>query len=266
MKSEIGERSRAGSRITNPPSLGGPLAGRVSRRARCIHDPAHVMQSPCAEREPTLFTASQLRYISRVTAAQYLQPVSVQDYLANEIRSPMKREYTDGHHYARAETNNLHNTIAGAFVGLMFAQLRGRPCQPFNSDTKVRVRMPTHSRFYYPDGMVVCTPNPTSDTFQDRPVILAEVISKATRRIDEGEKRDAYLTIPELSLYLLIESSSPRVVVYHRSDSGFVPRQYEGLEAILRLDAIQSQLPLADLYERVDFSAPSEDDEETHIG
>jgi len=32
-------------------------------------------------------------------------------------------------------------------------------CEAFNSDTKVRIQLPTHNRFYYPDAMVVCRPN-----------------------------------------------------------------------------------------------------------
>jgi Uma2 family endonuclease len=191
-----------------------------------------------------------------MTAAKQIQLVSVEDYLAGELRSEIKHEYAGGYIYAMAGARNVHNTIAVALLGLMFAELRGKPCQPFNSDTKVRLRMPTHTRFYYPDGMVVCEPNDPQDSFQDRPVVLAEVISDKTRRIDEGEKRDAYLTIPELSAYLLIESASRRIVVYHRTDSGFVPRQYEGPDAVVPLEAISAQLSLGELYERVDFSAP----------
>jgi Uma2 family endonuclease len=126
--------------------------------------------------------------------------------------------------------------------------------------------MATHTRFYYPDGMVVCDPNPPNDSFQDRPVVLAEVVSEATRRTDEGEKRDAYLTIPELSAYLVIETSSPRIIVHHRTDSGFVPRLYEGVDAIVPLEAIKLQLPLAELYERVDFLAAREAEREGQAG
>src|SRR5688500_14037583 len=154
-----------------------------------------------------------------------------------------------------AGARNAHNTIAVNFVSVMHARLRGRPCEPFNSDTKVRVRMPTHTRFYYPDGMVVCEPNPGSDTYQDRPVVIAEVISEVTRRIDEGEKREAYLTIPTLASYLVIESDRARVVVHERTDSGFVPRLYEGLDALVPLASIRVELALADLYERIDFTA-----------
>jgi Uma2 family endonuclease len=193
-----------------------------------------------------------------MTAAKQIRLTTVEDYLVGEVQSKVKHEYAGGYVYAMAGATNVHNTIAVTFLGILFNGLRGRPCQPFNSDTKVRVRMATHTRFYYPDGMVVCDPNPPSDSFQDRPVVLAEVISEATRRTDEGEKRDAYLAIPELSAYLLIESSSPRIIVHHRAGNGFVPRLYEGLDAVVPLDAIELQLPLAELYERVDFTAAKE--------
>ena len=200
-----------------------------------------------------------------MTAANQIQLVTVDEYLAGELRSKMKHEYTGGYVYARAGATAVHNTIAVAFVSQMYNALRGKPCRPFNSDMKVRVRMASHTRFYYPDGMVVCELNPPREVFQDRPVILAEVISEATRRIDEGEKRDAYLAIPELRAYLLIESSSPRVIADHRTDSGFVSMRYEGLDATIPLDAIGTQLVLRELYENVDFAgaAQGEDSRES---
>ena len=95
--------------------------------------------------------------------------------------------------------------------------------------------------------------------------MIAEVIFEATRRIDEGEKREAYLTIPTLTAYLLVESNRPRVVVHHRSgpQADFIPEAYEGLDAIIPLHAIGAELRLVDLYTRVEFGAddPERDDE-----
>jgi Uma2 family endonuclease len=138
---------------------------------------------------------------------------------------------------------------------MLHRQLRGKPCRPYNSDTKVRLRLPTHTRFYYPDGMIVCHPNPGNDSFQDNPVVIAEVLSEATRRVDEGEKRDAYLTIPSLSAYLLIESDQPRVVVYRRTETVFVPEVYQGMDATIELSDVGCAISLQELYERVDFAA-----------
>ena len=189
-----------------------------------------------------------------MSAAKLIELVSVEDYLAGELVSDVKHEYSGGYVYAMAGARNIHNRIASAWNGLLYAQLRGKPCEAYNSDTKVRIPLPTHLQFYYPDGMVVCEANPAGDTFQDKPVVIAEVVSESTRRIDENEKRAAYLTIPTLMAYLLIETDRSRVVVHRRTDDGFIAEAYEGTDAVVPLPAIEAEVPLAELYERVDFA------------
>jgi Uma2 family endonuclease len=195
-----------------------------------------------------------------MSAAKKRTSVPVNEYLAGELVSPVKREYLNGAVYARADTCNSHNLIAGNCLGFLHGRLRNKRCQAFNSDTKVRVRLPNKQiRFYYPDTMVVCRPNPRDDSFQDEPAVLAEVISKGTRRIDEGEKKDAYLTIPSLSVYMLVEQDMPAIVVFRRTDQGFVREVYEGLD-VVPLPAVEADLPLAEIYDGVEFVA--EPDEE----
>src|SRR5438105_10241135 len=142
-----------------------------------------------------------------MSTAKKLNLVSVEDYLAGELISPVKHEYLGGVVYAMAGARNMHNVIASNTLVAVGSRLRGRPCRPYNSDTKIRVRLPSHVRFYYADASVICRPNPQTDAFQDEPSVLFEVLSRGTRRIDEGEKKDAYLTIPSLGVYVLIEQS-----------------------------------------------------------
>ena len=196
-----------------------------------------------------------------MSAAPKWNLVSVADYLANELISPVKHEYLGGVVYAMAEARNAHNHIATNGLIALGARLRGKRCRPYNSDTKIRVRLPTHVRFYYPDVSVICRPNPQNDSFQDEPAVLIEVISHRTRRIDEGEKRDAYLTIPSLCVYLLVEQETPAVVAWRRGENGFVREVYQGLDAVLPLGEIETDLPLVELYEAVEFT-PERDEGE----
>jgi Uma2 family endonuclease len=78
-------------------------------------------------------------------------------------------------------------------------------------------------------------------------------LSRRTRRIDEGEKKDAYLTIPSLCVYGLIEQETPAVVVYRRTEQGFVREVYEGLDAVIQMPEIEAELPLAEIYDGVEF-------------
>ena len=190
-----------------------------------------------------------------MSAAKQIELVSVADYLAGELAADVRHEYSGGYVYAMAGARTVHNRIATNLLVALGNRLRGNPCEPFNSDMKVRVRLPTHTRFYYPDAMVVCEPNAPDETYQDNPVVIAEVVSEATRRIDEGEKREAYLTIPTLAAYLIVETDQPRVVVHRRTDSGFVAELYEGTRAVISLEAIEVELPLAEVYERVELTS-----------
>jgi len=197
-----------------------------------------------------------------MSTAEILNLVSVEDYLESELISPVKHEYLGGVIYAMAGARNVHNLIAGNTLAALWSRLRGRRFRPFNSDTKIRVRLPTHVRFYYPDVSVTCRPNPQTDSFQDEPAAVFEVLSRRTRRIDEGEKKDAYLTISCLSLYVLIEQDAPAVVVLRRTEHGFVREVYQGLDAVLPLREIEIDLPLADIYEGVEFVPEPEEQEE----
>jgi Uma2 family endonuclease len=188
-----------------------------------------------------------------MTAAQKLNLVSVDDYLAGELASPTKHEYLGGALYAVPGERNAHNQMATNTLASLYGPVRGRRCRPFNSDTKIRVRLPYQVRFYYPDASVVCRHNPPGDSFQDEPAAIFEVLSRATRRTDEGEKKDAYLTIPSLCVYALIEQETAAAVVYRRTEQGFVREVYEGLDAVIPLHKVEIELPMAEIYEGVEF-------------
>jgi Uma2 family endonuclease len=114
-------------------------------------------------------------------------------------------------------------------------------------------------RFYYPDASVICRPNPAMDSFQDQSTLVAGVVSRRTRRIDAGEKKDTYLTFPTLSVYMLVEQESPDVAVYRRTEGGFVCETYRGPESVIPLGEIAAELPLSELFDGIEFE-PEEDD------
>jgi len=188
-----------------------------------------------------------------MTAARKWNLVSVEDYLAAEEDSPIKHEYVAGVVYAMAGARNVHNEISLNISGELRTRLRGKPCKPYNSDTKIRIRSASEIRFYYPDASVTCKRNRPSDTFQDRPAAIFEVLSRQTRRIDEGEKKEAYLGIPSLKVYALVEQNEPAVVLFRRKGSAFIREVYEGVGAIIPLPEIGVELPLSEIYAVVEF-------------
>lgn len=65
---------------------------------------------------------------------------SVEGYLAGERVSQQKHEYLAGVIYAMAGTSIGHDRIANNIVRELGNQLRGRRCEVFSSDVKVRIR------------------------------------------------------------------------------------------------------------------------------
>ena len=193
-----------------------------------------------------------------MSTAQQRDLISVDDYLAGELVSKTKHEYLGGYVYAMAGAKVAQNVIAVNIVSGLRERLRGRKCRPYNSDMKIRIRLPTQPRFYYPDASVVCRSNPPDYSYQDEPILLVEVLSEDTRRTDEGEKKDAYLTISSLAVYMLVEQEAATVTVYRRTEQGFQREVYQGPEAVIALPELATKLPLAEIYEDVEFAPETE--------
>lgn len=184
-----------------------------------------------------------------MSPALKLQPLSIDDYLNGELHSDVKHEYVAGKVYAMAGASNAHNRLASRVLGQLYGQLSDGPCEAFNSDTKVHIQTQQRDYFYYPDAMVVCEPNPDEDSYHDRPVVLVEVLSESTRRIDEGEKRDHYLTASTLQTYVLLESDEPGARVYQRAeDETFAETIYTDPADSIPLPSIDGEIRFADVY------------------
>ncbi|QDV74750.1 Uma2 family endonuclease [Botrimarina mediterranea] len=153
-----------------------------------------------------------------------------------------------------------HNQVSSNILIALGSRLRGKPCQALNPDAKARIRAASGTYFYYLDAMVVCEPNSGNAVFQDQPAIVVEVLSDSTRRQDSLEKRDNYLTIPSLKAYRFVEPDEAKVSVYRRrADAAdldsFEAQLYMGHEAVIPLDEIEVELPLAEVYVRFKFEA-----------
>jgi Uma2 family endonuclease len=111
-----------------------------------------------------------------MTALEKPAFVAIEDYLAGEELGETRHEYLGGSIHAMAGGTNDHAAVAANAVVALGSRLRGKPCRPFGSDTKVRIELPEHTRFYYPDVQVVCSRNPGNERFQEHPVVVKACI------------------------------------------------------------------------------------------
>jgi len=189
-----------------------------------------------------------------MSSAEVPQFVSVADYLAAEEIALSKSEYVDGWVRAMTGASNRHNRVKINCLFQLMLALKGNRCQPFDSDTKVRILRQGSTRYYYPDLQVVCEANAATDVFQDSPVLIVEVLSPSTRRFDLDEKLNAYLQISALQCYVVLEQHWPTAIVMRRHESGFLRQVVEGVDARIELPFLNCSLWLRDIYEGIEFS------------
>src|SRR5688572_20052646 len=95
---------------------------------------------------------------------------SPEDFLAAEEASAQKHEYVGGAVFGMAGGSPQHSRICARVLRALGNRLAGRKCEVFTSDMLVRVRLASHTRFYYPDAHVVCEPEPEDQRYHDGPV------------------------------------------------------------------------------------------------
>ena len=86
------------------------------------------------------------------------------------------------------------------------------------------------------------------DAFLDSPQIIVEVLSEQSRRIDQVEKKDAYLTLQSLTHYILLEQDLVRAVVYRRRGEGFEQTIFENLDDTIDLGPAGLKLTIRKAY------------------
>lgn len=79
--------------------------------------------------------------------------------------------------------------------------------------------------------MFVCNDGP-NPSYQDGPCVIAEVLSPRGLRTDTDERRCAYLGLPSLKLYLLIDSRRRFVRGYCRVKTGWEERVFAEGEVV----------------------------------
>ncbi|MGI9107330.1 MAG: Uma2 family endonuclease [Pyrinomonadaceae bacterium] len=188
--------------------------------------------------------------MSRQTSKTYITP---EEYLAFERAAEYKNEYFDGEIFAMTGASRKHNLIAMNLSGLLWQQLKGKPCEVYPSD--MRVRIPAANLYTYPDVVVVCGEPQFEDEQVDtllNPTLLVEVLSKSTAAYDRSVKSGYYRTIELLAEYLLVAQTEHRVERYtRRTDESWVLTDFRTLEGAIELTSIQCVLAMREIYDKV---------------
>lgn len=178
-----------------------------------------------------------------------------EEYLTLERKAEYKSQYYDGKIFAMAGASRRHNLIAVNIASEMRARLRGRPCEVYGSDMRVKVS-PT-GLYTYPDVVVVCGEPRFEDDHEDtllNPTLIVEVLSPSTEDYDRGRKFAHYRQIGSLAEYVLVAQEKHHVERFRRQETGeWLLWETDRPDDTVSLASIGSELALVEVYDKVEF-------------
>ena len=180
---------------------------------------------------------------------------SAEEYLEWESVQTYKNELIDNRIYPMPGASPSHNLICFDLGIALMGQLEPRGCTVFGME--IQLQVDAAATYTYPDVVVACgevrfrsdTPLP----MLENPTLLFEVLSPSTEELDRTLKYERYIQIPSLLGYFLVSQDEPLIEGYTRAGDEWVFGDCAGLDARLRIPALDCEIPLREVYRRVDF-------------
>lgn len=179
-----------------------------------------------------------------------------EEYLQLEEQAESKSEYRDGKIIPMTGGTTNHNEISLNLATYLRFSLKKQNYRVYMAD--VRLWIPRYRLYTYPDVIVIKGEPIYADqgtTTVTNPVMITEVLSPSTQNYDQGDKFAYYRSIPEMQEYILISQKQYQVMQYTKTEAGkWLLSEYEMKEALIKLDSVNLELELAEIYTGVDFN------------
>lgn len=176
-------------------------------------------------------------------------PLGYAEYLARQEASVERLTWVRGEVFAMAGGTVEHARLLSQALVELAVALRGSPCRAVAAEQRVRVV--AHDMSVYPDVAVFCGPAeraPDDPNALTNPTVIVEVLSPTTEAWDRGGRFEALQSVPSLQHYLLIAQDRRRAELFTRNPDGtWTLRNHVGSD-IVRLTAIDADLPLDAVY------------------
>jgi Uma2 family endonuclease len=156
-------------------------------------------------------------------------------------------ELYNGVPYAMAPERARHREVKFAVQTALVQGIRhaGLPCHMEPDGATVRV---SEHVAHEPDALVYCGPKlPYNSIEVPNPIILVEVASPSTRKIDGTIKLRGYFSLPSVQHFLVIDPDSPPVIHYRRQPDGTILTEFIP-DGTLRLDPPGIDIAIADIF------------------
>jgi Uma2 family endonuclease len=174
--------------------------------------------------------------------------MTVDEFLVWAQGRPGRYELFRGEVFAMAPETADHANVKGAIYAALTNAIRQRhlPCHVFPDGMTVRIDAET---VYEPDVQVYCGEKIRGRVLEvPNPIIIVEVLSPSTRRVDVSLKLAGYFRLPSVAHYLIVDPTQPSII-HHSRGAGDTILTRVITEGRIALDPPGLELDLADIYE-----------------
>ena len=185
--------------------------------------------------------------------------MTVDQFLVWEERQELRYEFDGFQPVAMTGGTAAHAAIQRNLIYALTGRLQDSPCQPYGSELKVRVA----DRIRYPEAFVVCTPVPPRAKVVTDPVVVFEVVSESSVTTDFLTENAEYRATPSVQRCVVLQQTKAAAAVFTRKGDDWVADLLAGDDAALRMPEIGIEIPLSEIYRRVEFEAEAGEAEET---
>jgi len=173
--------------------------------------------------------------------------MTVDEFLAWAEGQDGRYELYNGVVYARAPERARHAEVKFAVQTALANAIRkaGLPCHMLPDGMTVRVAEDTA---HEPDALVYCGEEVPGSVLEiPNPVIVVEVSSPSTRRVDAALKLAGYFGLPRVMHYLIVDPDKPLVIHHARAEDGIIASRILR-DGGLRLDPPGMEVTVAAMY------------------
>ncbi len=188
-------------------------------------------------------------------STQKIKKLTPEEYLEIERNAEFKSEYYNGEMFALAGASYVHNRITRNISKALGLQLKGKVCEEFQSDLKIKEKI--SGLFTYPDVVVIRGEPEFYDDEKDvvvNPAVIMEVLSKSTETYDRGFKFEWYRRIETLKDYFMVSQDKISIEYYTRNDDdSWTLKEFKKINQNIEIKSIGCILELKDVYYKVDL-------------
>ncbi len=182
--------------------------------------------------------------------------VTPEEYLARQRVAESRSEHFAGEMFAMSGGSRAHYTSCVNLIREASSRLEAEGGGEVHT-ADVRVKSAATGLYTYPNVTIVCGDMPFGDTQQDtllNTTVLFEVLSPTSEAYDRSRKFEHYARIQSLRPYVHVDRFRAHVDLPSLEDGKWTISAADGLDASLRLAAIDLELLLREIYRQVELT------------